>query len=332
MTQIKRKTEISFLIHIRFLAVCLIVIFHIWSELPVLQEYVVLWGRIGVALFFGISGAGLIYNYSDHLDVKKFYLKRIRSIYIPFYITYALVYFIESYIYGFEPIFDAPIRNFIFTLLGIDGYLSTFGVPTFYLVGEWFLGVIVFIYLIFPLWRVVFNKFPVLSTIFVLGGRSCFIYHNFLTIPVCFNIFTALWYFNLGALFIKYVYRRIRLHYICVLPAIASIIFGLYLCYARNNLDYAATFAAAGIWVLLYAASDHIRVTGPVRWICGMSYEIFLTHHVMIYLMLPVIRQFQSWGKIIGGTCVIVLCILIAANTVKHMVNCYFNRFTALPH
>ena len=43
-----------------------------------------------------------------------------------------------------------PLRAFVWTLLGLDGYLNSI-VPTFTMVGEWFLGAIIIVYLLFPL-------------------------------------------------------------------------------------------------------------------------------------------------------------------------------------
>ena len=47
-------------------------------------------------------------------------------------------------------------------MIGFDGLLLTNGYPTFYLLGEWFLGVIVLIYLVFPLLRKLLNEKPAL--------------------------------------------------------------------------------------------------------------------------------------------------------------------------
>ena len=45
---------------------------------------------------------------------------------------------------------DIPRWRVIFSLLGLDGYLTPVTV-TFYKIGEWFLGVILILYLVFPL-------------------------------------------------------------------------------------------------------------------------------------------------------------------------------------
>lgn len=47
----------------------------------------------------------------------------------------------------------APKLSLILSLIGMDGYLSNAGLSTFYILGEWFLGFIVFFYIVFPLLR-----------------------------------------------------------------------------------------------------------------------------------------------------------------------------------
>ena len=50
------------------------------------------WGMIGVTLFFMLSGASLMYNYGEKLDIKKYALKRFLGIYPMFWIAYIGVF------------------------------------------------------------------------------------------------------------------------------------------------------------------------------------------------------------------------------------------------
>lgn len=117
-------------------------------------------GDIGVSLFFMLSGATLMYTYRD---VKSFYIKRIKSIYPAFWIAYLLVSIYDFFEY--KTVGTGNPVLILCSFLGLDGYLCTLGVIPFdfYKIGEWFLGCILLIYLIFPLlyWGV--KKHPVLT-------------------------------------------------------------------------------------------------------------------------------------------------------------------------
>lgn len=124
-------------------------------------------GNWGVSLFFIISGSALMYVYQDKLELKKFYKKRFLSIYPMFWIAYIVAFayfFVKNHII---PGAGAPKLNFIFTILGFDGMFAAY-IPTFYILGEWFLGTIILMYLLFPLLRIGVNKKPVLTAVIIL--------------------------------------------------------------------------------------------------------------------------------------------------------------------
>ena len=102
------------------------------------------WGFIFVTTFFCISGTVLYYNYPKIYSLKKFYYKRWKSIFPPFYICY--FYFFLTEAFNSHKLFSrGHWTKIIYTLLGIDGYLS-YKIKTYYLVGEWFLGAIIILY------------------------------------------------------------------------------------------------------------------------------------------------------------------------------------------
>ena len=155
-----KKERIFYLDFIRALATLLIILTHynalfIYNvnrpfaaviSLKVGNIYI---GALGVSLFLIISGAAMMYVYGnqDKINWKKFYSKRFITIFPMFWLAYLVV--------GFFTFFEQkginaaiPRKNFIFTVLGFDTYLANFGVKTFSLVGEWFLGLIILIYLL----------------------------------------------------------------------------------------------------------------------------------------------------------------------------------------
>lgn len=87
--------------------------------------------------------------------------------------------------------------DIFFSILGIDGYIANWGVQTFFLVGEWFLGYIIIIYIIFPILRKGVNEYPLLLAIItavlyilsiVLGAKDVSLFVKLPGIPF-WNVF-----------------------------------------------------------------------------------------------------------------------------------------------
>lgn len=120
----------------------------------------------GVVLFILLSGLSLTLNLKkeDKIDWKVFYKKRILGVLPLLWITYVLQYFRLFYLNGTTPIIGDKWR-IIFSVLGLDGYLSQI-TTTFYLgVGEWFIGMILILYLFFPFLLYVLRKNAVIFSI-----------------------------------------------------------------------------------------------------------------------------------------------------------------------
>lgn len=105
-------------------------------------------GNVGVSVFFILSGASLMCTYAGMLDLKKYAKRRFLGIYPMFWIAYALVllYYFCKYKAFYK---TAPFITFLWTILGMDGYLGVYG-ANFYLIGEWFLGCLILLYILFP--------------------------------------------------------------------------------------------------------------------------------------------------------------------------------------
>lgn len=165
------KNRIFSLDFLRVFATILIIGFHFESrfihnhpELPVppLPSINIFWiskGVLGVCIFMFLSGAGLMFRYRDRFDTISFYRKRFCSIMIPFYVCFISFRCCLALIGKFP---KAPAWTLVFSLIGLDSYASFF-MPTWYTLGEWFLGMILVYYLFFPLLRLAFIRKPKLS-------------------------------------------------------------------------------------------------------------------------------------------------------------------------
>lgn len=117
-------------------------------------------GGLGVALFFLLSGAALMHVYGSRLDVPDYATRRILDIYPQYWVAYALA-FLLAVLWGFPC--EAPLWTLVLTVLGIDGYVGRLGgpfTPNFYLVGEWYIGCQLVMYLLFPLLRRLVKRSP----------------------------------------------------------------------------------------------------------------------------------------------------------------------------
>lgn len=159
---------------VRVLAAVMIVVFHynaVTLMIPEVNKPILLFvhyangsmGHIGVSLFFILAGASLMYSSPDKLDLKTYLKKRFLAIY-PIYWTVYSAFFVYNYLIKREFTFDKPLWRLLLSVIGMDGYLN-YLIPNYYLLGEWFIGCILLIYLLFPLMRACMLRRPVLTPV-----------------------------------------------------------------------------------------------------------------------------------------------------------------------
>lgn len=193
---------------IRAISAILIVVYHFsgsiylpgrWSGVDVLHSTINgSWGMTPVYCFFMVSGAALMHRHpaEERLDTWKFYQKRFMSIYPLFWIAYGLGF--VSVFWRLGHLYDLPSWCLIWSLFGMDGWVVNW-VPTFYMVGEWFLGSIILLYLFFPLahraWR---RNRHLAMAVCATAAAGLFWYHPF-PMDIKQNPVVDLFYFLLGA-------------------------------------------------------------------------------------------------------------------------------------
>lgn len=203
-----KPSRLFYLDVIRALSAVLIVVYHFagsiylsgrWGSVDVLHGTINgSWGMTPVYCFFMVSGAALMHRYpaGEKLEIKAFYRKRFESIYPLFWIAYCLAFL--SVFWRLGHLYDLPSWCLLWSFIGMDGWMVNW-VPTFYMVGEWFLGSIIILYLIFPLvhraWRA--NKHLVMA-VCALAAAALFWYHPF-PMDIKQNPVIDLFYFLLGA-------------------------------------------------------------------------------------------------------------------------------------
>lgn len=306
------RKRIFYLDFIRVLCTFLIVVYHFPLSLSIGGTDVLhatangRWGVAVVYVFFMLSGAALFYRYRDRsaFSVKQYYKRRFLSIYPLFYLAYVFGFLTVFWLRGrsYEYV---PASAFWLSLLGIDTYFNAV-FPTFAVVGEWFIGAIVMIYVMFPpLYFFLkreesdYEKQPLcrgLNTrraVFLCGILLIFtlliFYQNPLPlIEVKANLAVDLFFFLLGALIGTYA-EEIQGKY--ARPAL--IVSGLFLflwCFVPLSLP--GTFleylkeavSAVMLYIFLAAIARPLEKIRPLRLFCtrlsGYTYGVFLIHHL----------------------------------------------------
>lgn len=238
-------------------------------------------GSWGVSLFFILSGASLMYVYQDNMKLKLFYKKRFLSIYPMFWIAYFIVLLIHFYLYKGFTFVSAPISNFVFTIIGLDGNLMTV-IPTFYILGEWFLGCIIMMYIVFPLLRKMIINIPILTVLIV---SLIFIFMEYVyNLPLARDVIflTRLPELCFGMYFVKYIKNT---NFIMALIAGVTLICN-WIIKPQIPLDIQVLYVGIASFVLLMYIADFFKNIHFIKDFCNYiskySYAIFLTHHVII--------------------------------------------------
>lgn len=271
-------------------------------------------GDWGVSLFFIISGAALMYVYEEKCQLKTFYKKRFLSIYPMFWIAYAADFLYIVWQTHAMPGAGIPKWRMIFSVTGFDGLLLTNGFPTFYLLGEWFLGVIVLIYLIFPLLRGLLNQKPGLLLILTAAG---YIGGLFLCTHTAHPLVSATFLFVripelvFGMFFVKY---KGKVTWKTAALALA-VVLANWIVKPGFSASIQTTYVGIASFLVCVYVSEKVRCA-PVEYICGKlskySYAIFLVHHVIIAKImgkfnLSEISVGESYLLFAGVCCVIAL-------------------------
>lgn len=312
----EKKKKLFYLDFIRVISMIMIVTYHFYAHftennitgIKLFSNHK--WGMIGVTMFFMISGASLIYNYGEKINIKEYFKKRFLGIYPMFWIAYTLVFIYIFYgLKGF--MWNLPSYRLIISLFAMDGYLSPY-IQTFYLIGEWFLGCIVLIYIIFPILRILINKIP--KTFFVLStilNFTMLIFYNVGKMPISKNIVICTYSFILGMYFLKYI-RNIKWWQV-VIALLISI--SLYLIPQQTNTNVQVLIANVigyNLFIILaYIGQKISNITMQKLFSTASkySYAIFLVHH---YIIMRIENTFinASFG-ILGTITLYVTCWIV---------------------
>lgn len=243
---------------------------------------------LAVALFFMLSGAGLTVSAQSGLSPGKYYKSRFLRLMVPFYLAVLLACGFKLVTAGRLPdVFYAgvPAWRLVFTLLGVDGWLSLYGVQTFYVgIGEWFLGELIVLTAVFPLLRWARDRFPKLFFAACTGVYLCVAFHYRSTVQMHEHILLKGYEFVLGMYLATYCRRFPKP---CV--AAAVLVTALFVFGQALPLNYAVKITLSAVAVFaVFSRVEPLLQTRALRWLTvaqAFTYPMYLLHHRVIYTM-----------------------------------------------
>lgn len=293
---------------LKFISIFIVFIYHIVMDNYVVHDMVDLslifsfinrpnvhLAMLACSLFIMISGTTLCLSQDKKkLSYLDFIKNRFLRILIPFYISYIIYYIIKCInVMHINPFYGQPIPRwrFIFTVLGMDEYVSANGIATYSLgIGEWFLGCIILCYLVFILIynlnkKYKFQMFIIFTLYYIL---ICMNYDKLpFRIAAHMNFFCQIYNFymgiNLSDTKIIDKYKKI------LLPL--SILIILFIYNYQNvlpiHINICVSLMTLSMFVLFYYLNDYFTNNNMINKFINVfnkySYEFFLTHHFVIY-------------------------------------------------
>lgn len=265
-------------------------------------------GFIFVTGFFNISGAILYYNYPFIKSIKSFYFKRWKSIFPAFYICYLYCFFSLSIRFR-KLLFKFKLKKLFVTILGLDGYFL-YRSRTYYLLGEWFLGAIIIIYILYPIISFVVTKnfFGSLLIIFFL---NIFMYFtNFFIIIKSRNIITCITSFYFGIISVKFK-KFFFMNNISFI--ISFVIFILLSTIKIYPLEIIFQIQGFSFFIALTKIGQYVI---PKKYgiifikINNLSYSIYLIHHRILYDLFSLNNPLEWYSHILYLSLALLLIII----------------------
>jgi len=268
------------------------------------------YGFMFVTSFFSISGAVLYYNYPKITSLKIFYYKRWKSIFPSYYVCF--LYFYMKNVFRFHKLFYRGHWSIlIFTILGLDGYFS-YKYKTYYIIGEWFLGAIILIYIIYPLLSYAINKNIFIIHFLIIIGYLLMIRTKFFNIFIDCNLITCIQSFYFGMISIKSK-AFLLTNKICGIIALITLIFLCNYHFPRFILIY--QIQGFSLFIILVQLGNYAMKTKfkyIIREISKLSFSIYLLHHRTIKNILGVNNPKEWYNSLIMLIFSILLTIIYA--------------------
>ena len=292
------KTRISGISFIRMMCCFGVIIFHYYIHSTSSYKLFTTtpngdWGEIFVAVFFMLSGGLLYINHAKITNLFRFYKKRFLSIFPAFYLAYAF-YYIENILSTGKVFWSGKKIYLLLSFTGLDGYLNYLFPSNYYILGEWFLGALVLLYLLYPLIAYLIDHYNVY---FMIGFSLLYIVFLFtqlhFTILPTRNLISCLMSFVIGIYLMKY--RRYLFNSKVFLAALVLFAVSLFIEFP-GFVNAAIKLQAISLFIILRQIGsllEHTFLQRGIKGIGNITYEMFLLQHMLIIKFLN-IRNYQD--------------------------------------
>ena len=275
---------------IRIFAFCLIITFHFCAEAGLTRSHFYGyanggWGSVGTAIFFILSGyLGAMIDLDT--DVKEYYIKRSKTIF-PMQILIFLVGYLFTGIKLHNFLYGGSQIRMLLSFIGVDQYLSYYGIRSYAIIGEWFTAMILLMYLLFPMLRILYKKALAITTcgIMIFYFVNIYIGLQKKVVPDA-SVFTALLLFWLGMVIYRFrsvIFKSI-ISFICSI-LIALLVIFVKLPYYKYQLPYKNALAICIFMIFLFLGS-RIKLPealkNPIMTLSNLSFAAYLCHHLII--------------------------------------------------
>ena len=314
---------------IRIIAIWIIVTFHFYVLLALNEGYANGdWGCVGTTIFFILSGYVMRLCYKQITDIKRFYKKRFLSIYPMFWIAFFTAYFIHSlHVSNFR--YGGPLWKLLFSIIGIDNYLSFYQIPTYALVGEWFTIIIIILYILYPLLNVLFNKKLLVTTIILSALYFINVFADAFTVPDDANLITGIFMFWIGMILEKYN-QELKNHLFHIIPFIIIALLIVFVKLPFFTLPWKNLLGICIFIILLIITSkldDGGLFARIISFLSKISYAIYLSHHIILYFMYRRFGMYLVSGKRILFFYVGILFLILLVSIVLYYITELFIKY-----
>ena len=291
-----KKERIDNFDFIRSVTAWIIVIYHFagicvntpqYANFPLLYTHANgVWGEnTSVNIFFMLSGASLYYNHSelDMHSLKKYFFNRFKGIFPMFYMLWFLLFYQKVISVG-TVFYNGNPKYLLLTLFGMDGYLNYRYPQNYYFIGEWFLGALICLYVLYPVFTWCMKHCQALVTVLLTGGTLALLWiQPYFQIMRERNLITCMFAFWLGMLFIEHR-EKLSAKWITALFGTIALVF----IFVKVPIDafICAQFISIGLFLLFYQIGGYVvKFEMPKRFLAytgKISYAIFLLQHVVM--------------------------------------------------
>jgi peptidoglycan/LPS O-acetylase OafA/YrhL len=261
-------------------------------------------GDYAVGLFIVASGLGLTWGLlikraPDRLALRPFYTRRLRRLYPLWWVSHVGVFLLMLLVPVQLGALDANL------FLSAAGIRFTHGTYYYLVPAWWYVGLLIQLYLIYPvLWWLLrrVGALPLLVGVLIIAlpirALGLFTLSDYLDPWSRGAVFiTRLPEFALGTVFAYWLYTRPQLitrlrHPLALLAGLIAFAIAVALSTTLAGTTVAPLLGSAALLVIAYALLSPLTrvsaLTRPVKWAGDHSYALYLTHHlVLILLILP---------------------------------------------